>query len=105
MPATATATAFDDAQTEPDRTAESGATRRPRLLLAAARLGRSDYRRHRDLPRLIGPDAQPSAVIDQLTNIETRLEEARRRDDPTWSCLRHVEVLIALLAERAMRLE
>lgn len=104
MPASATATALPHAQIEPDST-EPGATRRPRLLLMAACHGMSDYRRHRDLPRLIAPDTPPVAVIDQLTGIENRLEEARRKGDPTWSCLRHVEVLIALLSERALRLE
>lgn len=93
------------APTQPDSMTEACGTRRPRLLLVAARHGMADYRRHRDLPRLIGPGVPPAAVIAHLTEIETRLEASRLAADPTWSCLRHVEVLIALLAERAMRLE
>ena len=94
-----------DPDSAPESAPESGTGRRPRLLLTAARHGMADYRRHRDLPRLIGPGVPPAAIIDRLTDIESRLEAARRKDDPLWSCLRHVEVLIALLSERAMRQE
>lgn len=80
-------------------------TRRPRLLIAAARHGMEDYRRNRDLPRLIGPGIAAAEVIDRLTALEERLEDSRRAGDPGWSCLRHVEVLIALLAERALHVE
>lgn len=80
-------------------------TRRPRLLIAAARHGMEDYRRNRDLPRLIGPGIAAAEVIDRLTELEERLEDSRRAGDPGWSCLRHVEVLIALLAERALHVE
>ena len=80
-------------------------TRRPRLLIAAARHGMQDYRRTRDLPRLIGPGTPSGEAIARLMMIEERLECARRAGDPAWSCLRHVEVLIALLAERSLHVE
>lgn len=75
--------------------------RRPRLLMAAARHGLADYRRERDLPRLlhgIGGD-----VVEALARLEEEAEAQRRAADPVWSCMRHVELLIALLAERRLR--
>ncbi|MCZ8152436.1 MAG: DUF6477 family protein [Rhodobacteraceae bacterium] len=89
----------------PDALPPLGGTRRPRLLIAAARHGMEDYRRTRDLPRLIGPGIAAAEVIDRLAALEERLEDSRRTGDPGWSCLRHVEVLIALLAERALHAE
>lgn len=80
-------------------------TRRPRLLIAAARHGIAEYRSARDLPRLIGPGMAAGSVLSRLVEMEARLEEARQAGDPGWSCLRHVEVMIALLAERALRAE
>ena len=81
-----------------------GAKGRPRLLIVAARYGVEEYRRNRDLPRLLGPAAALPDVVCRLEELEQRLEDARRAGDPGWSCLRHVEVLIALLAERALHL-
>ena len=83
--------------------AEAPCQRRPRLLLDAARLGLADYRASRDLPRLIGPHVPTAAILPRLTAREARMEAARRAGDPSWSCMDHVELLIALLAERAMR--
>jgi len=73
--------------------------RRPRLLLHAARFGLSDYRRERDLKRLIGTQTSPEATVDQLMHEEGKLEENRKRGDAAYSIARHIEVLIALLAE------
>ena len=93
------------ARPAPDIPLESSGTRRPRLLILAARHGLEDYRRHRDLPRLIGPGIPKSDVTAVLAAIEEKMERARRANDPGWSCFRHVEVLIALMAERALRSE
>ncbi|WP_372602971.1 DUF6477 family protein [Actibacterium sp.] len=77
------------------------ALRRPRLLISAARFGLGDYRRDRDLrrlvktPRLPMPDQALSALLEQ----EERLEETRRAGDAGYSIARHVEVLIAMMAE------
>ncbi len=82
---------------------EAPTQRRPRLLLDAARHGMADYRASRDLPRLIGAHVPSPSVLTRLTALEAELEAARVAGDPAWSCLRHVEVLIALLSERAVR--
>lgn len=89
----------------PALTKETLGTRRPRLLITAARHGMDDYRRQRDLPRLIGPGIPKADVTEVLAALEERMETARRANDPAWSCFRHVEVLIALLSERALRAE
>jgi len=82
---------------------EHPSPRRPRLLLDAARHGLADYRAARDLPRLIGPHVPGGAILPRLTALEAEMEALRLSGDPAWSCMRHVELLIALLAERAMR--
>ncbi|PLL13208.1 hypothetical protein C0V75_07315 [Tabrizicola sp. TH137] len=93
------------ARTLPACASEAAPTRRPRLLISAARHGMEEYRSDRDLPRLIGTGVRSDAVIGVLAGLEERLELARRSGDPTWSCLRHVEVMIALLAEKSLRHE
>jgi len=78
--------------------------RRPRLLIRAARCGLSDYRRERDLRRLIDAVASPERAMSRLINEEERIEETRRRGDASYSVARHIEVLIAMMAEvRLMR--
>ena len=77
------------------------ALRRPRLLIRAARLGLTDYRRERDLARLVNcprPPA-PALALARLLDQEERLEETRRAGDASYSISRHVDVLIALMAE------
>lgn len=73
--------------------------RRPRLLIHAARFGQSDYRRERDLKRLIDVPASPEATVTRLLCEEERLEGNRQRGDAGYSIAHHIEVLIALLAE------
>jgi len=77
------------------------ALRRPRLLIRAARLGLSDYRRERDLVRLVNSPALPSPAqaLHRLLDQEERLEATRRAGDASYSISRHVDVLIALMAE------
>jgi hypothetical protein len=91
--------------------------RRPRLLMRAARIGLQDYRRDRDLRRIL-PHAlfsalksashemalvmmaqQGAALLQWLTEEEARIETARRAATADYSPLRHIEVMIALLAE------
>lgn len=82
---------------------ETGAgLRRPRLLMSAARHGLGEYRRARDLLRLLGYCPNAALAVEDLTRMEAETEAARRAGSPAWSCTRHVEVLIALLAERAL---
>ncbi len=73
--------------------------RRPRLLIRAARHGLQDYRRERDLRRLVGTSLTPQSTVLTLIDQESRLEETRLRGDGTYSVAHHVEVLIALMAE------
>ena len=73
--------------------------RRPRLLIRAARCGMADYRRDRDLRRLIPYAASPDCTLPQLLDVEKALEDVRKRGDATYSVARHIEVLIALMAE------
>ena len=75
--------------------------RRPRLLIQAARFGICDYRRDRDLRRLIGavtPPA-PDRALPALIEAEERAEATRQAGDATYSITRHVELMIALMAE------
>lgn len=88
---------------EGDRDAETGpALRRPRLLMSAARHGLGEYRRARDLLRLLGYCPSAAVAAMDLAEMEASAEAARRAGSPAWSCTRHVEVLIALLAERTL---
>lgn len=73
--------------------------RRPRLLMRAARFGLGDYRRERDLRRYVDRTGSPEETVTSLLTVEARLEATRQAGDATYSVARHIEVLIALLAE------
>lgn len=77
------------------------ALRRPKILVRAARAGIVDYRRDRDLKRLLrqprGP--APAQAIGTLLAEEHRLEANRTAGEATYSIQRHVAVLTAILAE------
>lgn len=73
--------------------------RRPRLLIRAARFGLEDYRRDRDLRRLLSGTAAPDRVVPQLLAEEARLEGIRQTGDISYPVGRHIEVLVALMAE------
>jgi hypothetical protein len=75
--------------------------RRPRLLVRAARHGLQDYRRDRDLARLIraSTSLHPEAALQQLLQTEEMMEATRRTGDATYSIARHIEVLTAMMAE------
>jgi hypothetical protein len=77
------------------------ALRRPKILVRAARAGVVDYRRERDLRRILhlGRAAAPRHAIDSLLAEESRLEETRAAGEATYSIQRHVAVLTAILAE------
>jgi Family of unknown function (DUF6477) len=76
--------------------------RRPRLLMRAARFGLGDYRRERDLRRLVGTGASHEDTVSSLMTVEENLEATRVAGDAAYSIARHIEVLIALLAEARM---
>jgi hypothetical protein len=73
--------------------------RRPRLLMQAARLGLAEYRRDRDLRRLVNCGLSPEETVPKLISEEEQLETTRLSGDAAYSVTRHIEVLIALLAE------
>ena len=77
------------------------ALRRPRLLIRAARFGLSEYNRDRDLKRLIRSEAlpSPSTALDVLIEEEARVEEIRRSETASYSPARHIELLVAIMAE------
>ena len=73
--------------------------RRPRLLMRAARFGLGDYRRERDLRRLVNISASPEVTVPRLLSVEEALEATRVAGDASYSAARHIDVLLALLAE------
>lgn len=77
------------------------AIRRPRLLMRAARLGQTEYRRDRDLRRLMGALSVPApdVVVPRLLSEEARLEMDRQAGSAAYNFTRHIEILIALIAE------
>ncbi len=75
--------------------------RRPKILIRAARAGVTEYRRDRDLKRLVR-DAKGVAPRDAMAPLlaeENRLEETRTTGGATYNIQRHVAVLTAILAE------
>ena len=62
---------------------------------------RTDYQRDRDLKRLLRQAAAggPEKTLPRLIHEENLLEETRKAGDASYSLTRHVELLIALLAE------
>lgn len=79
--------------------------RRPRLLVRAARCGQEVYQRERDLKRIIDPrlGAGSDATLTALLAIEAHLDHDRCEGAASYSFARHVEVLIALMAEARTR--
>lgn len=75
--------------------------KRPKLLVRAARFGLAEYNRDRDLKKLMKTihTPNPRRAVEDLVNEEARLEETRKTGDASYSVGRHIEVLIALMAE------
>ena len=82
-------------------TTSLAALRRPRLLIRAARFGVPEYDRRRTLPRLVDIDgkAPTEEIVDALVRAEADTEDQRRAGMATYSIARHVEILVALMAE------
>ncbi len=74
---------------------------RPRLLVSAAQFGRCNYKRKKHLRGIIGEYGGRKArcVLRILIELERECEHKRKLQDASYSFQRHVEVLIALLAE------
>ncbi len=77
------------------------ALRRPRLLIRAARIGASEYRRDRHLQRILGYGTVPRSAAALLTLIEIEQAHNQRREesDAGYSLSRHLDVLIAMMGE------
>lgn len=75
--------------------------RRPPLLIRAARFGLDAYHRDRDLKRLLRRETlgSPARNFDNLLNAEAGLETERREGSAAYSVTRHIETLVALIAE------
>ncbi len=75
--------------------------RRPQLLIRAARFGMANYNRKRDLRRLTRGESipAPESAVRRLMDLEAELEYSRRTHDAAYSPSRHVDILIALMAE------
>lgn len=75
--------------------------RRPKTLIRAARIGVAQYRREQDLKRLLraGRAPAPGTGMSRLLTIEQDLEAIRLSGDATYSITKHVEILVALMAE------
>lgn len=75
--------------------------RRPRLLMRAARIGAEDYRRTAHLPRLLGYGQLPrhGAALMHLIELEGEMNGQRLSDESSYSLLRHIDVLIAIVGE------
>ena len=74
---------------------------RPRLLSRAAKIGAEDYRRELHLPRLLKQPILPRSAeaLIKLSEIEADLNDKRVAGEQDYHLRRHVEVLIAIVAE------
>lgn len=74
---------------------------RPKLLMRAARIGATDYRRSAHLPRLLGYGQLPrhSAAILKLIELEDELNALRKSGESAYNLIRHIDVLIAIVGE------
>ncbi len=77
------------------------ALHRPRLMMRAARIGAQDYRRATHLPRLLGYGVLPGhgGALIKLIEMEALLEDQRTDGDASYSLIRHLDVLIAMVGE------
>jgi hypothetical protein len=75
--------------------------KRPPLLVRAARFGLDDYHREGHLPRLLCSLALPRSgeAILVLLDMEAELEHLRREQSAAYAAARHIEILVALMAE------
>ncbi|MEL7184218.1 MAG: DUF6477 family protein, partial [Pseudomonadota bacterium] len=75
--------------------------RRPELLVTAANHGLTGYERRRDLRRMlrVAIPATARAALEKLIPLEADLEKRRKAGAATYSLARHVDILVALMAE------
>ncbi len=75
--------------------------RRPSLLTRAAQQGALSYSRKHHLQRVLGYGNLPKTAeaLPRLLDMEEQLEEQRAADYAGYSAVRHLDVLIATVAE------
>jgi hypothetical protein len=75
--------------------------RRPRMLIRAAHHGLDDYSRTRDLGRVIRSPTLPTPdrAVAHLLDEEERVEQSRKAGDASYSIARHIDLLVAMIAE------
>jgi hypothetical protein len=75
--------------------------RRPALLIRAARFGMQDYNRNRHLKRVLNANnlPNPETSVPQLIATEAEFEATRKAGVQTYSVVRHLDALIALMSE------
>ena len=75
--------------------------KRPRLLINAARIGLVDYRREAHLTRHLGADCptRSQEALEKLIEIESDLDMRRKTAAAGYSVARHVDIMIAMMAE------
>ncbi|WP_202909495.1 DUF6477 family protein [Alkalilacustris brevis] len=82
--------------------------RRPKLLIRAARFGLAEYRRTQVLQRLHltsaanGQTPLQDEIVARLFEMEAHSEAQRQSGDPAYRVARHVELMIALMAEASL---
>ncbi len=85
-------------------TTRLNALQRPDLLVKAARSGLASYRREAHLGRAMGQSGhtrlvRPPQALERLLEVEAKLNAERGAQDAGYVYARHVEVLIAIMAE------
>jgi hypothetical protein len=75
--------------------------RRPKLLVRAARHGVESYNRRPHLGRYLAsePLPNPGSALMQLFEIEREMNDARLAKSGTYAPARHIDVLVAIMAE------
>ncbi len=75
--------------------------KRPKTLIRAARIGMRNYQRDTTLKRLLGfgHPTGTTPIIFALLEIEAEMNEQRTAHATSYSPIRHVEVMIALMSE------
>jgi hypothetical protein len=74
---------------------------RPSLLVKAARIGAADYNRTQHLRRLLKQQRPPRSAdaLLRLSELEAEANDRRLTQDTAYSIPRHVDLLIAIIAE------
>lgn len=75
--------------------------KRPKLLVRAARFGIDEYRRERDLRRLLKSEdlPRPGQALVALMDIEAGINDMRLSNDAAYSISDQIDTLTAIMAE------